>query len=683
MGRPARRIATSDDEDDAFVGVSGAAPKALEPRRRPLPCPTVTVDATSQRHGKESALAAASDAGASPKALEPRRRPLPCPTVTVDATSQSPGKESALAVVSDAGAASEALEPRRRPLPCPTVTVDAISQRHGQESALAAASDGVSFFLTGGAGTGKSYVLRQIIERLCPRPDVTSGVFVTGSTGAAASALEGTTLHSFCGVGQGAGTVDSLIAMVQSNRAAKKRWRECQVLIVDEVSMLDGVFFDRIEAVARAVRNSTLPFGGIQLILCGDFFQLPPVGADEPDSGVVYLFEARCWPVVVTRSVILQQVFRQSDASFVRLLDELRRGSLSSFSLALLSRMAVEPSDSARARQPDVPPATRLCPLNAKCDHHNMAMLRSLPGHDRVYRSRDEGPSPELLGACAAATSIALRVGALVVLIKNVDQLKGLTNGTRAVVVGWGSHPRPAHVGVDVSESPLDGPPVPAEWVARGAPQRRRLYPEIQVVKTGLRHLLLPERFVVRGGADVVASRCQLPIKLGWGLSVHRAQGMTLDCLEVDLAGSFAPGMVRASGAPRVRLGAPLDHPPTWHLACRRLSVWCLWRRCFPIDVPPHPLAQPTGVRGAESCDKSAHHAHPLVRPSRDQGRPQGGGLLPRHRRSLASSRWCWPSSWHHPTPRPAGRTHGRKSQRRRRATERRDQISPCVCLCV
>lgn len=134
---------------------------------------------------------------------------------------------------------------------------------------------GVNVFFTGSAGTGKTYLLQRIIKTLPPE-----STFVTASTGAAACHIGGTTLHSFAGIGTGEASLDQCLAMASKDHRAAT-WRRCKCLIIDEISMVDAEFFDKIEAIARMLCNSDKPFGGIQLVLCGDFLQLPPVSKWE------------------------------------------------------------------------------------------------------------------------------------------------------------------------------------------------------------------------------------------------------------------------------------------------------------------------------------------------------------------------------------------------------------------
>ena len=130
---------------------------------------------------------------------------------------------------------------------------------------------GENVFFTGSAGTGKSYLMRRIIGMLPPQT-----TYPTASTGAAACLIGGTTLHSFAGIGMGTGTLEQCIALASRGHKAV-HWRRCCCLIIDEISMVEGDYFDKLDAVAKAVRKNKRPFGGIQLILCGDFLQLPPV----------------------------------------------------------------------------------------------------------------------------------------------------------------------------------------------------------------------------------------------------------------------------------------------------------------------------------------------------------------------------------------------------------------------
>lgn len=196
-----------------------------------------------------------------------------------------------------------------------------------------------SVFFTGSAGTGKSVLLRETIKVLRDQyrrePD---RVAVTASTGLAACNVGGVTLHSFAGIGLGKQDVPELVKKIKRNAKTKTRWMRTKVLIVDEVSMVDGDLFDKLEAIARAIRNNGRPFGGIQLVITGDFFQLPPV----PDQGRVakFAFDAATWETSITHTIGLTQVFRQKDPAFAGILNEMRLGKLTQKSIEVFKSLS-------------------------------------------------------------------------------------------------------------------------------------------------------------------------------------------------------------------------------------------------------------------------------------------------------------------------------------------------------
>ncbi|CBZ23722.1 putative DNA repair and recombination protein,mitochondrial precursor [Leishmania mexicana MHOM/GT/2001/U1103] len=194
-----------------------------------------------------------------------------------------------------------------------------------------------SVFITGGAGTGKSHLLRTIVRAL-----PASCTFVTATTGIAALNLSGSTLHSFvgCGIPSRSSKGDSLLSIVLSKQRCVRNWRTCRVLVIDEVSMLEPSFFDLVDYIARHVRNRPHePFGGIQLILSGDFLQLPPVSRERRGSSPQFCFETEAWWRVNPRICLLSTPFRQRNLRFFAILSEMRFGELKPESVELLYSM--------------------------------------------------------------------------------------------------------------------------------------------------------------------------------------------------------------------------------------------------------------------------------------------------------------------------------------------------------
>lgn len=172
---------------------------------------------------------------------------------------------------------------------------------------------GQSVFFTGPAGTGKSVLMRAIIQDLKRKyardPE---RIAVTASTGLAACNIGGMTLHSFSGIGLGKEDVQTLVKKIRRNPKAKNRWLRTKTLIMDEVSMVDGDLFDKLSQIGRTIRNNGRPWGGIQLVITGDFFQLPPV-PDGKQAQAKFAFEAATWSTSIDHTIGLTEVFRQRD----------------------------------------------------------------------------------------------------------------------------------------------------------------------------------------------------------------------------------------------------------------------------------------------------------------------------------------------------------------------------------
>lgn len=214
-----------------------------------------------------------------------------------------------------------------------------------QKGVLSAVVDqGKSVFFTGSAGTGKSVLMREIIRQLRRKyhkePD---RIAVTASTGLAACNIEGVTLHSFAGIGLAQEATPELLKKIRKNAKAKTRWMRTKVSIVDEVSMVDGALFDKLESIARSLKNNGRPFGGIQIVVTGDFFQLPPVpGKDERGRELVakFAFDATTWNTVIEHTILLSHIFRQRDPTFAGMLNEMRLGKLSQESINAFRKLA-------------------------------------------------------------------------------------------------------------------------------------------------------------------------------------------------------------------------------------------------------------------------------------------------------------------------------------------------------
>ncbi|KAB8296017.1 hypothetical protein EYC80_008828 [Monilinia laxa] len=422
---------------------------------------------------------------------------------------------------------------------------------------------GKSVFFTGSAGTGKSVLMRSIIAALKKKYVRESDrVAVTASTGLAACNIGGVTLHSFSGIGLGKEDVGTLIKKIKKNNKAKLRWTRTKVLVIDEISMVDGDLFDKLEEIARGMRNNGRPFGGIQLVITGDFFQLPPVpDHNQKSRGAKFAFDAATWKTAISHTIGLTEVFRQKDPVFANMLNEMRLGKVSQDTIRAFAGMKRV------INYEDDLTATELFPTRGEVESSNTSRLRSL--HGKSYRFDavdsgsilDEGVREKLLSNMMAPKSIELKKGAQVMLIKNMDD--GLVNGSLGKVVAFMSeksfeiydsnpdilnekelsdaeeeHNRQS----DLAKFKQTNRELPSTGISSNG----RLFPLVRfsIPDGTVRDLLVqPEEWKIElPNGEVQAQRIQLPLILAWALSIHKAQGQTLERVKIDLKKVFENG---------------------------------------------------------------------------------------------------------------------------------------------
>jgi ATP-dependent DNA helicase PIF1 len=368
---------------------------------------------------------------------------------------------------------------------------------------------GRSLLLTGAGGCGKSFCLGAIRKALRAEG---RHVAVTAMTGAAAVLVNGQTLHRWAGIGLGAGSAENLAKALLTDRKkyqALERWRTTQVLIIDEISMLDKTLFEKLDIIGREVRNrKQLPWGGLQVVLCGDFAQLPPV------RGNGFCFESERWRELIRAEdeVELLQIIRQSDTEFCKALGEIRMGQVSDETAALFRKCV-----GAQVGDEFVRPTIMLSLRSAvqkindeeleKIDQpvHTFRAYDTFRGvypSSRDMRERMEKFADESLQAQA---ELKLKLGAQVMLLFNASDL--LVNGSRGAVIGFRQ----------------DG--VPLVHFLNGA----EVYVE--------RH-----KWIVKVGDKTHLVRDQIPLILAYAATIHKSQGATVECAEVDISRCFEYG---------------------------------------------------------------------------------------------------------------------------------------------
>ena len=398
---------------------------------------------------------------------------------------------------------------------------------------------GKNVFVTGAAGSGKSHLLKLIVSHL---PNVLS----TASTGCAAAVLGAFTFHSVCGLGVSRSVSASSIVdrLILHDRSRCGPLRNMDTLVVDEAGMLTGELFDKASEVVRGVRGvkphwrgkpTDAPFGGVQLILCGDVMQLPPI---EANGRLTWIFEAGCWERLQFKVHALQHAHRQiGDSHFHSVLSRSRVGTATASDLEYLQR---------NSSQDPIHDAIKLFARNLPAEMENDRRLLELEGRMHRFDAIDCSTNPNTdveelrrrLESCAAPKMLYLKIGARVMCLKNiVDGV--LVNGSLGTVTdvypSRNAHGRLVQVHVVVQFDAKDGE-APHTHTFSTHVRGRELNPNI---------VFYVQSSATRSGRvdnTKAAQRIQLPLKLAWAISIHKSQGMTLDKVEIDFKNTFSYG---------------------------------------------------------------------------------------------------------------------------------------------
>lgn len=362
-----------------------------------------------------------------------------------------------------------------------------------------------NLFLTGDAGTGKSKVLNNIFDFLSK-----NGYYigVTASTGVAALNIGGSTIHSFAGIGLGDEDVNTLLNKIAKNKKAKNRIRSIQTLFIDEISMISKELFEKLERVFRTMRFSNQPWGGVQLVLSGDFLQLKSINKNNfEDCG--FCFDAKAWSEAKIQTFQLTEIMRQKgDSPFAEFLRKLRLAEVDDFSIL---------EDCYKREFVNKTPIKIFC-KNADIDKYNKEKLNQLPGQLKTYYAQTEGDLNLIQyfdKNCPAPKVLELKKGAQVVLLVNADVEGGLVNGSLGIIDGFTT----------------EGPVV-------------KFYSGRQEIIAN-NEWEIKEQFVDANGQlkyKTIATRIQIPLRLAYATSVHKSQGQTLDCAEIDLNEAWSEG---------------------------------------------------------------------------------------------------------------------------------------------
>lgn len=433
-----------------------------------------------------------------------------------------------------------------------------------QSTALDILKTGKNVFLTGSAGSGKTYTLNEYIHYLRARR---VPVATTASTGIAATHMNGITIHSWSGIG----IKDELSERDLSNLARKKilkdRLKDTAVLIIDEISMLHAKQLNLVNQVLKHMRNNDEPFGGIQVVVAGDFFQLPPVGSRGESNREKFAFMSDAWLEAQFKICYLTEQHRQetddgqdNSISLDNILNQIRgETGVTAEAIAALQNTFHQDVDANR---------TRLYTHNVNVNKINEGELALLNGETVTYNAIAHGDNKlveTLKKSVRTSDELTLKVGAKVMFIKNNNEL-GVSNGTMGELVGFTtikqlkqkegteSEDNDAH---DLGDEDSDSQNLESEDVEHleayddsensdeeeGAQSVSTDRFPIVKLNTGRQVIAEGEEWIIEDeNGEILASYTQVPLTLAWAITIHKSQGMTLDAAEIDLSKTFELG---------------------------------------------------------------------------------------------------------------------------------------------
>ena len=372
-----------------------------------------------------------------------------------------------------------------------------------QNYAYSLMAAGKSVFITGPGGVGKSALIK-LFTRVYQKSRI---IAVTSTTGTSALLLNGTTFHSYLGIGYGDGHINILIQKIYKLPWLRKRWTELDCLIIDEISMMNPELFDKLEEIARVIRKNKEPFGGMQIILSGDFCQLPVVGSDK------FCFEAKTWDKCIEETIYLKEIIRQKNLKFQSLLNNIRIGNITTDTRAVLDSHIGKKLVNDFGIKP-----TRLYSTNVDVESINNVELDKLATKGEEFYEYEMdiyvypkinnrgGAMEKFRKCCSAPRSLQICVGAQVMLLKNLDLASGLANGSRGVVI--------------------------------------KFTQDLPVVKflNGEERIIDMDIWDVEENDKPILRAKQVPLKVAYAISIHKSQGCSLDFAEIDLSNIFEYG---------------------------------------------------------------------------------------------------------------------------------------------
>ena len=364
--------------------------------------------------------------------------------------------------------------------------------------------------MTGPGGTGKSYLI-EIIYKLCSRQNIQ----ICALTGCAAELLgcNATTIHRWSGTGMSNGDIQTIIQKIMNKKQFVKRWKQLDILILDEVSMLSLKYFETLDMIGKTIRKNQSPFGGIQLVFSGDFHQLPPVGSySDPDTSK-FCFESPLWATTFKDVIILKHIFRQTDPVFSKILRQIRRGGITKKSHDILHKRIMNKENKLELSYGKQLNPPLILPLKKSVSNINTMNMEKLTSplltykYKIIYTNDYIQPNKKLVDyemdqlkrSMNAELSLQLKIGARVMCIANIDMegSQKIVNGSQGIII-------------DIIDT------IPLVKFKNG------------ITKPITYHTWMSNDIQGLGIQ-------QIPLMLSWAITIHKSQGITLDSAIIDV----------------------------------------------------------------------------------------------------------------------------------------------------
>ncbi len=367
-----------------------------------------------------------------------------------------------------------------------------------QAQSLSILKTGANVFLTGEPGAGKTYVINEYVRYL---KECGIEPSITASTGIAATHIHGMTIHAWSGVGIKKNLTSYDIDRIATNEYTAKRILKAKVLVIDEISMLSAQMLTDVDAVCREVRQNAHPFGGLQIILVGDFFQLPPISENNDEAD--FAFRSPVWKNLQLITCYLTEQHRQEDSTFLEILSAIRKNAFTDGHSETLGSRMIDVDDYPVH-------ATKLFSHNTNVDKINDEELKKLEGEAFEFPMTESGSEAlcaSLKRGCLSPEKLILKEGAIVMCTKN-NPREGFANGTIGEVVGFDDYAK---------------------------------YPIIRTTHNDT-ITVEPMDWVIEDNGKIKAKITQVPLRLAWAITIHKSQGMSLDSAVIDLSSAFEYG---------------------------------------------------------------------------------------------------------------------------------------------